>query len=356
MRALVFDGELHVRDVPRPLLRPGEAIIRPRLAGVCATDLELIRGYKRETGRVPAILGHEFVGDVVACDDSSWLGRRIVGEINAACGACATCLRGERAHCPTRTTLGINGRDGAFAELLSLPVANLHPVPEGLPDEAAVFAEPLAAALEIVEQTHIRPSDRVVVVGDGRLGLLVAQVLRLTGCELHVVGHHPERWDLLRRQGIVTDHASISSRSFDLAVDCTGNRGGLETARRLLRPRGKLVLKSTFHGAVELDLAPFVVDEIAVLGSRCGPFDAALRLLERGLVETAPLITETVSLEQAPRAFTAARGALKVLVRSSGFAGVPGRPPGVPRRPAAFPGVPRRSRASRGGPRAKARG
>ena len=315
MRALVFDGELRVRDVPRPRLRPGEAIIRPRLAGVCATDLELARGYKRETGRVPRIFGHEFVGDVAACDDYSWIGRRVVGEINAACGACRACLCGAREHCPERTTLGINGRDGAFAELLALPVANLHLVPDALPDEAAVFTEPLAAALEIVEQSHVRPTDRVVVVGDGRLGLLVAQVLRLTGCELHIVGHHPERWDLPRRQGIIVGESMQVPRSFDLAVDCTGDPGGLETARRLLRPRGKLVLKSTFHGAVELDLAPFVVDEITIVGSRCGPFGAALRLLERGLVETAPLVSETVSLDHAPGAFAAAHGALKVLVR-----------------------------------------
>lgn len=315
MRALVFDGELRVRDVPRPLLRPGEAIIRPRLAGVCATDLELTRGYKSETGRVPAIFGHEFVGDVVACADAGWIGRRVVGEINAACGTCATCLRGERAHCPNRTTLGINGRDGAFAELLALPLANLYPVPDALPDEAAVFAEPLAAALEIVEQTHVRPTDRVAVVGDGRLGLLVAQVLRLTGCELYVAGRHPERWELLRRQCMFVSDNSLPSRSFDLAVDCTGAPAGLETARRLLRPRGRLVLKSTFHGAVELDLAPLVVDEISIVGSRCGPFGAAVRLLERGLVETAPLIAGAVALEEAPHAFAAARGALKVLVQ-----------------------------------------
>lgn len=318
MRALVFDGRLRVRDVPRPPLQPGEALIRPRLAGVCATDLELVRGYKSETGRVPAILGHEFVGDVVACEDGSWAGRRVVGEINAACGACVTCLRGERSHCPERTTLGINGRDGAFAELLALPIANLHPVPDALPDEAAVFVEPLAAALEIVQQLHIRPTDRVVVVGDGRLGLLVAQVLRLQACILHVVGRHPERWELLQRQGIVAGREALPLRGYDVAVDCTGDAGGLETARRLLRPRGTLVLKSTFHGAVELDLAPFVVDEITISGSRCGPFDAALRLLERGLAETAPLIAETFSLEQAPRAFAAARGALKVLVRIHG--------------------------------------
>ncbi len=312
MRALVFDGQLRLRDVPEPRLAAGEAIIRPHLVGICATDVQVTRGYKGFHG----IVGHEFVGVVVACADESWIGQRVVGEINVACHTCATCRRGDVTHCPERSAIGIFGRDGALAERLALPIANLHRVPASIPDEAAVFTEPLAAALEIVEQTHVRPRDRVAVVGDGKLGLLVAQVLRLTGCDLTVVGRHPERWDMLRRQGVqATQVAALrEQRSFDVAVDCTGQPGGLATARQLVRPRGRLLLKSTFHGATELDLAPFVVDEITIIGSRCGPFGAALRLLERGLIETAPLITAIVPLDEAEAAFDAARGALKVLV------------------------------------------
>jgi alcohol dehydrogenase len=320
MRALVFDGQLRLRDVPEPPLEPGEALIRPHLAGVCATDIQVTRGYKGLSQGEPRILGHEFVGTVVACEDESWVAQRVVGEINVACGACATCRRGDATHCPERSAIGIFGRDGAFAERLTLPISNLHRVPESIADEAAVFAEPLAAALQILAQTHVRPDERVAVVGDGRLGLLVAQALRLTGCDLLVVGRHPERWDLLRRQGIAAT-ASIAThaeRGFDLVVDCTGQPGGLDTARRLVRPRGRLALKSTFHGAVELDLAPLVVDEITIIGSRCGPFDAALRLLERGLIETEPLISAIVPLAEAEQALEMARGALKILVRVTG--------------------------------------
>lgn len=316
MRALVFDGQLQMQTIAMPALTPGEALIRPRLVGICATDLQLMRGYKGFPQRGPAVLGHEFVGTVVACADQQWVGRRVVGEINAACRQCATCLRGDVAHCPQRTTLGINGRDGALAECFALPVANLYEVPAALPDQAAVFAEPLAAALEILEQTQLRPTDRVAVVGDGKLGLLVAQVLRLPGTEVVVVGRHPERWSLLQRQQIAATTAveELAERSYDLVVDCTGQPQGLELARRLTRPRGRLVLKSTFHGLASIDLAPFVVDELHIIGSRCGPFSAALRLLERGLVETAPLITAVYPFAQGEQAFAAAPGSLKILV------------------------------------------
>lgn len=317
MRALVFDQQLELRDIAPPERVPGEALIRPHLVGICATDMQLMRGYKSETQRVPAVFGHEFVGTVVACADEQWIGRRVVGEINAACRACPTCLRGDVSHCPQRTTLGISARNGAMAECFALPIANLHEVPATLPDEVAVFAEPLAAAVEIVEQTHIRPTERVVIVGDGRLGLLVAQVLRLNGCDLQVLGRHPERWAMLTRQAIraTTEEASLAPRSFDVAIDCTGSPQGFETARKLLRPRGRLVLKSTFHGVVQLDLAPLVVDEVQIIGSRCGPFDAALRLLERGLIETAPLLAAVYPLCEATQAFDAARTSLKVLLK-----------------------------------------
>ena len=317
MRALIFDGQLRLRTVARPALPPGEALIRPRLVGICATDLQLMRGYKDFGQRGPGVLGHEFVGTVVECADAAWIGRRVVGEINAACCACATCRRGDVAHCPQRTTLGINGRDGTLAEYFALPIANLHDVPAALSDQRAVFTEPLAAALEILTQTHLRPTDRVAVVGDGKLGLLVAQVVRLPGCDVTLLGRHRERWIALERQGIAaTDQiASLTERSYDLVVDCTGQPAGLDLARRLTRPRGRLVLKSTFHGLATLDLAPFVVDELAIIGSRCGPFGAALRLLERGLIETAPLIAATYPFAEAEHALAAASGALKILVR-----------------------------------------
>lgn len=313
MRALVFDGQLKLQTIPAPPLLPGEALIRPRLVGLCATDVQLTRGYKGYHG----VLGHEFVGTVTDCADHTWIGQRVVGEINAACRRCPTCLRGDVPHCPQRTTLGINGRPGALAERFALPIANLHPVPEQVSDAAAVFTEPLAAALEILEQTQLRPTDRVAVIGDGKLGLLVAQVLRLPGCAVQVVGRHPERWALLQRQQIAATVgiAALEPRSFDLVVDCTGRPQGLEAARQLVRPRGRLVLKSTFHGLAQLDLAPFVVDELQLIGSRCGPFAAALRLLQRGLIETEPLISAIYSLAEAEQAFAATEGALKILVR-----------------------------------------
>jgi threonine dehydrogenase-like Zn-dependent dehydrogenase len=340
MQALLFDGQLRlVHDYPEPSALPGEAIIRPHLIGICNTDIEITRGYKGFKG----VLGHEFVGTVVACQNTSWVGRRVVGEINAACGGCTTCLRGDASHCPERTTLGIKGRDGAMAELFSLPIACLHVVPDDTPDTAAVFTEPLAAALEILEQSHVRPTDRVAIVGDGKLGLLCAQALRLPGCEVVVVGRHAERGELLHAQGIETLHAgSIDERrktkdesnpqaqesaaekqpssfvlrpsSFDVVVDCSGQPGGLALARRLVRPRGQLILKSTFVGDSTLDLSALAVDEVRLIGSRCGPFAPALRLLARGLIATEPLIAGRFKLRDGQNAFRAAAGQLKILL------------------------------------------
>ena len=311
MRALLWDNELHLGEIPVPELLHGEALIRPLLAGICATDVHITQGYRGFHG----VLGHEFVGVVAECEDASWIGRRVVGEINAACLHCPTCLTGETAHCPERTTLGINRRHGAMADYFTLPIANLHPVPDGVSDEQAVFAEPLAAALEIVERCHIRPTERVALVGDGKLGLLVAQTLRLIGCELLVIGRHPERWDLLRQQGVDTAHAAqLEPSRWDVVIDCTGSADGLALARCLVRPLGRLVLKSTFHGASPLDLSRLVVDEVTLIGSRCGPFAPALRLLERGLIETAPLIHARYRLDDALAAFRAAAGHLKVLL------------------------------------------
>lgn len=312
MQALLLNEQVRlVDDYPYPTAPPGEALIRPHLMGICNTDLELIRGYMDFRG----VLGHEFVGTVLESDDATWIGQRVVGEINAACRRCVVCLRGDESHCPNRTTLGIYRRDGVMAEAFVLPTACLHAVPESIADEAAVFVEPLAAALEIVQQIHLRPTEHVAVVGDGKLGAMIVQVLRLPGCAVTLIGRHPERWDVFRRQGILCRHVSdLPDTLFDVVVDCTGQPGGLDTARKLVRPRGRMVLKSTFHAPAQLNLTMVTVDEVHLIGSRCGPFAPALRLLERGLIETQPLISAQFALSDAPAALAAAHGQLKVLL------------------------------------------
>ncbi|MBT8420382.1 MAG: alcohol dehydrogenase catalytic domain-containing protein [Gammaproteobacteria bacterium] len=320
MRALYFDHTLQLRyDYPLPSPRPDEALIRTRLAGICNTDLEMLRGYG---GGFTGVLGHEFVGEVVRTNRVSHtigtdlIGQRVVGEINCYCGKCPTCQRGDRAHCPSRTTLGIRGRDGAMADFFTLPIHLLHPVPDSVTDEQAVFAEPLAAACEIIEQVHIRSEDRVVVLGDGKLGLLIAQVLQLTGCNLLVTGHHSHKLEILAAKGIPTQLATASIEpGADIVIEATGSASGFAAARSLVRPRGTLVLKSTIHGKVPLDLSGIVVDEITLIGSRCGPFAQALRLLAEGLVDVEPLIHRRFSLDDGPAAFRqVASGALKVLL------------------------------------------
>lgn len=314
MKALLYDGELKLSSKPRPKPPPGEALIRVSLAGICNTDLEIAKGYMGFQG----VLGHEFVGIVEAADEKGWVGKRVVGEINCYCGECPLCRRGLFTHCPERTTLGIWGRDGAFAEYLTLPLANLHPVPEEIPDEDAVFVEPLAAAMEILEQIEVKPTDRVILLGDGKLGLLVAQVLALQGCDLLVVGHHAHKLEILKRLGIATHLGEgCLEGSFDIVVDCTGNPEGFAQALALLRPRGTLVLKSTYHSETGVDLSRLVIDEITLIGSRCGPFAPALELLRRGLVDVAPLISTTLPLDEEIRAFQLAGEGetLKVLLR-----------------------------------------
>lgn len=315
MRALVLDGALRwVEDHPLPELLPGAALIQVRVAGICNTDLELLRGYAQFQG----IPGHEFVGDVVRAPDApEWEGRRVVGEINLACGRCRMCRAGHTSHCLERKTLGICDHDGAFAEYLALPVRNLHVVPDALPDDVAVFAEPLAAACEIPERIHIRPTDRVVVVGDGKLGLLCAQVLSLTGCDLVLLGHHPEKLDIVGRLGVCTAlSAETVAAGVDVVVEATGHPEGYVVARQLLRPRGTLVLKSTYRGSLNVNHAADVVDEVTLIGSRCGPFAPALRLLEREVVDVQPLIHARYAFADALAAFEhAARpGALKILL------------------------------------------
>lgn len=309
------DQELSFReDIPEPEPTEGEAVIRTRLAGICSTDLELVRGYYPYSG----VLGHEFVGEVLEAPSAEELeGERVVGEINAVCGECVHCRQGRPRHCLNRTTLGISGRDGVFAEYFRLPVENLLLVPESIPDRDAVFVEPLAAAVEILDQTHIKPTDSVVVVGAGRLGQLISQVLFLTGCDLKVVVRHEHQRRLLRGRGITTiSEKEVPTGSADVVVDATGVPGGFKVARQAVRPRGKLVLKSTYAGDLSFDASALVVDEVSLIGSRCGPFEPALRLLEKNLVDPSVLISEELPLSSGLRAFERAKqpDVLKVLL------------------------------------------
>jgi threonine dehydrogenase-like Zn-dependent dehydrogenase len=305
-------GQLRLRhSVPVPEPPADEALVRVLRAGICNTDVELARGYYPYAG----VLGHEFVG-VVERGPDALMGRRVVGEINATCGACGPCRAGRRTHCERRTVLGIVNRHGAFAEYLTLPLQNLHLVPDGVSEDAAVFTEPLAAALEIQEQVHIAPGDRVLVVGDGKLGQLVAQTLALTDCDLLVVGRHGPKLTLLTERGIASTAAeTIPAGSFDIAVECTGNHLGFGLAQRALRPRGTLVMKSTYADQLTLDASAIVVHELTIIGSRCGPFPKALAVLAEQKVDVLPLVQAHYPLERALDAFDHAQrpGTMKVL-------------------------------------------
>jgi threonine dehydrogenase-like Zn-dependent dehydrogenase len=308
MRAAVLGGDGGVRLEERPVPEPpaGEALVRVRLAGLCSTDRELARGYMGFRGTP----GHEFVGECVRADDRPELvGRRVVGEINAACGACALCRDGLGRHCPERTVLGILGRPGAFAEYLCLPVGNLHVVPETMGDERAVFAEPVAAAFEVLDQVEVA-GRRVVVLGPGKLGGLVAQALAGAGAEVTVVGRRADSLARLARLGFVTgvlDGPDMpAERSADIVCDATGSHAGLPLALRLVRPRGTVVLKTTCAGEAKIDLAPIVIDEITVVGSRCGRFAPALEALGDGRLEPERAITGRFPLGEIREAFRVA--------------------------------------------------
>lgn len=306
---------LKIKNVEKPNL-PDEALVRVLLSGICNTDLEIARGYAGFKGTI----GHEFVGVVEDSTDRTLVGRRVVGEINAGCGKCELCRAGDSRHCPLRTVLGIVGRDGAHAEFLQLPIENLVPVPKNVPDEHAVFTEPLAAACGILERVSIAKADRVAVIGDGKLGLLCAQVLALTGASLLLVGKHSSKLRIAERLGIETAtpvKAGKRKREFDVVVEASGAAAGFGLALDLLRPRGKLVLKSTFHGKTELDAARIVVDEISIVGSRCGRFTPALDLLKKAAIDVDGLISEEYPLSNGVHAMhrAAARGVLKVLLR-----------------------------------------
>lgn len=313
MKALWLENnKIDFREVSQPQ-KPNEALIKIRKAGICSTDLELVKGYYPYAG----ILGHEFVGEVAKADDASWVGQRVVGEINAVCGQCEQCLNGRPTHCESRTVLGIVNRDGVFAEYVCLPVANLHRVPASVPDGMAVFTEPLAAALEIQEQINIKPGDRVLLVGAGRLGQLIAQTLALTGCDLRVVARHKHQQELLTARGIrIITEEEIQRWRWDVVVEATGSPSGFALARQAIRPRGTLVLKSTYKGEMSVDFSSIVVDEINLIGSRCGPFEPALRLMESRQVDPTVLIDAEYSLTDAMKAFEHATrpGALKVVL------------------------------------------
>jgi threonine dehydrogenase-like Zn-dependent dehydrogenase len=313
MRAIVIDSGVSLRrDYPGPAKVPGECIVKVRMAGICGTDLELAKGYMGYHG----IPGHEFVGEVVETENPGLRGRRVVGEINAACGACRGCAEGLGRHCPNRTVLGILGRDGAFADYLSLPERNLIALPDSIPDELAVFVEPLAAALEIFEQIKIPRNQRVLVLGDGRLGALIAMAFKSEGYDVIVGGHHPEKTQHI---GLIAQHEKDLNDRYDVVVDCTGSNGGFKRALELVRPRGTLILKSTAAAAADLNLAPIVINEITVVGSRCGRFAPAVETIASGKIDPRPLISATFPLDDGLHALEEAGkpSNLKILLKVS---------------------------------------
>lgn len=316
MKALSFDGNLrYVPDYPAPVPGKGEALVRVKMAGICSTDLEILKGYMSFSG----IPGHEFTGVVEACGDPGLIGKRVVGEINCPCGECGMCRRGLGNHCTSRTVLGIQGRDGAFAEYLTLPQENLHLLPDSLSDEQGVFVEPVAAAFEILEQTEIDPEERLVVVGDGRLGMLAAQVLRSSGAAPTVIGHHPENLAILQKMGIdaLPEKDAAGLEGADIVVDCSGSPSGFERCRRLVRPGGRIVLKSTSASKTEINFPSLVVDEITLIGSRCGPFEPAIWALAGRNVDVSSMIQVVYPLDQGLEALEKAShpGILKVLLK-----------------------------------------
>lgn len=313
MLALYFDAQPTIKELPRPEPGPGEVLVRVHLAGICRTDLEVLKGYHGFEG----IMGHEFVGEVAAPEDSPWLGQRVVGEINLGCGACDLCRRGLTGHCRQRRVLGLKDHDGAFAPYLTLPAANLHAVPPEVPEVFAVFTEPLAAALRVLEAAPVSPEARVLVVGDGSLGLQISWVLALNGADVHLAGHHPEHLALARPQGIATYLAAdLPAGDYDIVVEASGSPTGLELALARVRPRGTVVMKSTYVGRYPLDPAVLVVPEVSLVGCRCGPFAAALRLLRDRRVDPRPLVDRTFPLARGLEALAWAQrpGVLKVLI------------------------------------------
>jgi len=313
MLAINFDGQPAIQEVLRPVPGDGEVLVRVHLAGICRTDLEVLKGYHGFKG----IMGHEFVGEVAGPEDSPWLGQRVVGEINLGCEACDLCRRGLARHCRQRRVLGLKDHDGVFAQYLTLPGANLHSVPREVPEVCAVFTEPLAAALRVMEVAPVSPSARVLVVGDGPLGLQISWVMALSGAEVHLAGRHPEHLALARPRGVATFLSTdLPPGDYDIVVEASGSPSGLELALTRVRPRGTVVMKSTYVGRYPLDPAALVVPEVSLVGCRCGSFPGALRLLRDGRVDPRPLIDHTFPLSRGLEALAYAQrpGGLKVLI------------------------------------------
>lgn len=313
----IQNGAVSVVETTRPRPAKGHALLRLRMAGICNTDLELLRGYYGFSG----IPGHEFVADVVSAPTKTLIGKRVAGEINLACGKCDYCKRGLGRHCPTRTVLGIVRHPGAFAEYLTLPESNLRVVPAAVPDEHAVFTEPIAAACEILEQVRFPKAARIAVLGDGKLGLLIAQVLHLGGLNVHAFGRNPSKLAILKPLGIVThrvarENPALPQAEFEYVVDATGSAQGFASALRLVRPRGTVIMKSTVADPLTVDSAFWIVNEISLVGSRCGRFEPALKLLKSGKLQLDAMIATRLSLAAAPTAFHFAQqpGVLKVLL------------------------------------------
>jgi threonine dehydrogenase-like Zn-dependent dehydrogenase len=308
------NGRVEVHRLPRPRRPEGYALIRLLCGGICNTDLELRRGYYSFRG----IPGHEFIGEVIESDDPQWKGKRVAGEINLACGRCEWCASSLEVHCPHRTVLGIVKHPGAFREFLTLPERNLHAIPKSLSSEEAVFVEPVAAACEILAQVKIPRGETVAVLGDGKLGLLIAQVLQASGAAVHQFGRHRQKLRISERAGVHTEIAKskLPIAAFNYVVDATGSPDGLRAAVSMVRPRGTVILKSTIHGAVPIDTAPVIVNEVTLVGSRCGRFEPALKLLASGRINVADMIHERIPLANAPAAFerASAKGVLKVLL------------------------------------------
>lgn len=321
MKALVFNKELILdNNYPKPAPKAGEVLIKTRMTGICNTDLEITKGYMGYNG----VLGHEFVGEVVEAGsecDFNWIGKRVVGEINCGCNNDEWCGRGLARHCPNRQTLGIWQKDGCFSEYFTLPVENLLEVPDSLTDEEATFVEPVAAAMEITEQLHIKPCDKVALLGDGKLGLCIALVLNALNIDLVHIGKHQNKLDISRKAGVKTrmlsDLRPEDNKSFDVVIEATGSTGGFETSLGLVKPRGTLVLKSTIAAKEGLNLAPVVIDEITVLGSRCGQFAPALRLMANKKLDIKPLVSEVYSIDKALEAFerNKDKSILKILLK-----------------------------------------
>jgi threonine dehydrogenase-like Zn-dependent dehydrogenase len=314
MKAVILkERRISVEDVPMPLLEKGEALIKVIKAGICNTDLEMIKGYMDFEG----ILGHEFVGCVVDASVKDWIGKRIVGEINISCNKCEMCRAGYSKHCSSRKVLGIQEKEGVFTEFVTLPLSNLHVLPSEISDLEGVFVEPLAAALEILEEIVIKKEDEALVLGDGKLGLLISQVVRTQTPNVFCVGHHPRKLALLQKNGIRTFlETSDLNRKFDIIVEATGSPKGITEAVDWIKPRGRIVVKSTFHGEAEINISRMVIDEVRLIGSRCGPFKSALEFLKDKIIDVRNLVDGDYPLEDAQDAFEMAKNpdTIKILL------------------------------------------